>query len=88
MPAGLLYEREFITTEEEEALLAGIRGLDLQEAKYKAYTARRRIAVFGTAYDFETYQLGAAPPMPPFLHPLRDKVARSSKSSRQHFRMR
>jgi alkylated DNA repair dioxygenase AlkB len=76
MPAGLLYERDFITPAEEQALLSGIRGLPLQEAKYKAYTARRRIAVFGAAYDFETYQLGPAPPMPAFLEPLRDKAAR------------
>jgi alkylated DNA repair dioxygenase AlkB len=74
MPAGLRYERDFITPGEEAELIAGISGLPLQEAKYKAYTARRRIAVFGSAYDFETYQLGPAPPMPPFLHALRRKV--------------
>ena len=65
MPAGLLYERDFITPEEEAALRQGIERMPLKEAKYKAYTARRRIAVFGSAYDFETYQLGPAPPLPP-----------------------
>ena len=76
MPAGLLYEREFIAPDEEAALLEGIRRLPLQEAKYKAYTAKRRIAVFGAAYDFETYELGPAPPLPGFLKPLREKVAK------------
>ena len=75
MPGGLLYERGFITPGEEAALLENIRRLPLQEAKYKAYTARRRIAVFGSAYDFETYELGPAPPIPPFLHPLRRKIS-------------
>ena len=75
MPAGLLYEPEFIAADHETALLGEIRGLPLQEAKYKAYTAKRRIAVFGAAYDFETYQLGPAPPLPQFLHPLRRRVA-------------
>jgi alkylated DNA repair dioxygenase AlkB len=75
MPAGLLYERDFITATEEAELLEAIGRLPLQEAKYKAYTARRRIAVFGSAYDFETYQLGPAPPLPPFLHPLKRKAS-------------
>ena len=75
MPAGLLYERDFITATEEAALLEALGRLPLQEAKYKAYTARRRIAVFGSAYDFETYQLGPAPPLPPFLHPLRKNAS-------------
>jgi alkylated DNA repair dioxygenase AlkB len=75
MPAGLLYERDFITAAEEQALLEEIGRLPLQAAKYKAYSARRRIAVFGSAYDFETYELGPAPPIPPFLHPLRKKAS-------------
>lgn len=75
MPDGLLYERDFIGAEEEAALLEEIGRLPLQEAKYKAYTARRRIAVFGSAYDFETYQLGPAPPLPLFLEPLKQRVA-------------
>jgi alkylated DNA repair dioxygenase AlkB len=75
MPAGLLYERDFIAPDEEAALLEEIRRLPLQEAKYKAYTAKRRIAVFGAAYDFETYELGPAPPLPPFLHPLKAKIS-------------
>src|SRR5688572_23344091 len=75
MPGGLLYERDFISAQQEAALLEEIGRLPLQEAKYKAYTARRRIAVFGSAYDFETYQLGPAPPLPAFLHPLRSRAA-------------
>ena len=76
MPDGLRYERDFITPEEEAGLAREIGRLPLQEAKYKAYTAKRRIAVFGSAYDFETYQLGPAPPLPDFLKPLREKAAK------------
>lgn len=76
MPAGLLYERDFISPTEEATLLEEIRRLPLQEAKYKSYTAKRRIAVFGSAYDFETYELGPAPALPDFLKPLRQKAAR------------
>ncbi len=76
MPGGLLYERDFIGAGEEAALLEQIGRLPLQEAKYKTYRARRRIAVFGSAYDFETYQLGPAPPLPLFLKPLEERVSR------------
>jgi alkylated DNA repair dioxygenase AlkB len=75
MPDGLRYEPDFITPEEEAALLAQIGRLPFEEAKYKAYTARRRIAVFGSAYDFETYQLGPAPPLPDFLDFLKNRIS-------------
>ncbi len=74
MPAGLLYEPDFLSPEEERALLAAIATLPLEEAKYKSYTARRRIAAFGSSYDFDAHTLGAAPEIPGFLLPLRDKV--------------
>jgi alkylated DNA repair dioxygenase AlkB len=75
LPEGFVFQLEFITAEEEQALLARIGELDLREAKYKQYTARRRIAYFGFGYDFVANQLGEAPPAPAFLAPLRDKVA-------------
>jgi alkylated DNA repair dioxygenase AlkB len=75
MPGGLLYERDFIGAGEEAALLEEIGRLPLQEAKYKTYRARRRIAVFGSAYDFETYELGPAPPLPLFLEPLKERAS-------------
>ena len=75
MPSGLLYREEFLSRNEEESLLAEIRGLPLEEAKYKSFTARRRIAAYGSSYDFDTNRLGPAPPLPQFLRPLRSKVA-------------
>ena len=75
LPEGFVFQPEFITVEEERALLAGIAALALEQAKYKQYTARRRIAYFGFGYDFSTNRLGEAPPAPAFLEPLRDKVA-------------
>lgn len=75
MPAGLLYEPDFISPGEERALLAGIATVPLEEAKYKSYTARRRTASFGSSYDFDTRALGAAPEVPAFLLALREKIA-------------
>jgi hypothetical protein len=45
-------------------LLAEIRALPLEEARYRGFTAKRRIASFGAGYDFETNVLLPAPPLP------------------------
>jgi alkylated DNA repair dioxygenase AlkB len=75
LPEGLLYQEEFLAKHEEEALLAEIRALPLEEAKYKAFRAKRRTVSYGTSYDFDTNKLSPAPPIAPFLFPLRKKVA-------------
>jgi len=75
MPEGLLYQEGFLSADEEATLLADIRALPLEEAKYKSFTARRRVAAYGSSYDFETNVLGPAPEIPPFLLPLRTRVA-------------
>jgi alkylated DNA repair dioxygenase AlkB len=76
MPDGLLYQEEFLSQDDEEGLLAEIRKLPLEEAKYKAFTAKRRIAAYGSSYDFDTNRLGPAPEIPQFLLPLRAEVAK------------
>jgi alkylated DNA repair dioxygenase AlkB len=86
MPEGLLYQEEFLSRNDEEGLLAEIRKLPLEEAKYKAFTARRRIAAYGSSYDFDTNVLGPAPPVPPFLLPLKGKVANLLGAEEQHIR--
>jgi alkylated DNA repair dioxygenase AlkB len=75
LPNGLAFVPGFLTGEEERALLGGIRALDLREAQYKQYTARRRIASFGAECDFDANELKPAPGLPPFLEPLRARVA-------------
>jgi alkylated DNA repair dioxygenase AlkB len=85
MPEGLLYQPDFLAREDEAALLAEISALPLEEAKYKAFTAKRRTVSFGSSYDFETNVLGPAPGIPPFLFPLREKVARLLKIDEASF---
>jgi alkylated DNA repair dioxygenase AlkB len=75
MPPGFVYEPDFITHEEEAALLAEIGTLPLTEAKYKDYTAKRRIMSYGAGYDFSRYRLTPAGPIPHFLEKLRERVA-------------
>ena len=75
LPAGMRFEEDFIDAAEEAALLAAIDGLALHEARYKSYTARRRIRSYGTRYDYDDNRLLPAEPLAPFLLPLREKVA-------------
>ena len=75
LPSGLLHRPGFIARGEEAALLEGIASLELREAAYKEYTAKRRVASFGAGYDFDANELTPAPVMAPFLLPLREKIA-------------
>jgi alkylated DNA repair dioxygenase AlkB len=75
LPNGLRYLPAFLSPEEERTLLEGIATLELREAQYKEFTAKRRVASFGASYDFTANELMPAPTMAPFLLPLREKVA-------------
>jgi alkylated DNA repair dioxygenase AlkB len=75
LPEGLLYQPGFLTPAEEQALIAEIPTLPLAEARYKAFTAKRRIVSFGAGYDFDTNVLLPAAPLPSFLHPLRARIS-------------
>jgi alkylated DNA repair dioxygenase AlkB len=75
-PAGLVYRDAFVDRDEEARLLAEVDKLPIAEARYRQYTARRRIASFGYGYDFTSNRLQPAPPIPAFLLPLRDRVAK------------
>ena len=75
LPSGLVYVPQFLSADEEAQALACIAALELREARYKEYTANRRIASFGAGYDFDTNELTPAPSLAPFLLPLRARVA-------------
>ena len=75
LPPGWDYRIDFIDAGEEAELLALIATLPLHEARYKGYTARRRVAHFGTAYDYDDNRLLPGPPLPAGLEPLRAKAA-------------
>ena len=76
LPPGLAYEPEFLRRDEEAALIALIRTLPLAAAKYKSYTARRRVVSFGGSYDYDANRLLPTTALVDELHPLRERVAR------------
>jgi alkylated DNA repair dioxygenase AlkB len=75
LPDGFIYRPDFLEPAEEQRLLAAIPALALEEARYRVFTAKRRIVSFGAGYDFTTNEPTPAPPLPDFLHPLRQRAA-------------
>ena len=75
LPEGWEYRPDFLSAEEEGELVNFVSSLPLDAARYKRYTARRRVAHFGTDYDYEANRLVSAPPLPEALHGLRHRAA-------------
>lgn len=67
---GFLYKPDFISSEEEELLIAFIQGRQLSHAvggTEGQYKAKRRHMNFGWSYDFERKSFIPGPPLPRFL---------------------
>jgi alkylated DNA repair dioxygenase AlkB len=70
-----VYQAEWLSVAEEQALLQQLATLPFAGASYKEWTARRRVVSFGGRFDFERNELHGAAPLPGFLQPLRARVA-------------
>ena len=80
LPAGLVYEADFLTPAEESDLLAEIARLPFREARFQQYTARRRVVRFGegeypASYGAAAEELNPRRPFPEFLMGIRQRVA-------------
>jgi len=76
LPAGLVYEPDFLTAEEEAELIRTLGALPLEAARYKTYTARRRVVSYGGSFDYDANRLLPSADLVATLYPLRDRVAR------------
>jgi alkylated DNA repair dioxygenase AlkB len=75
LPNGLVYRPGFLTEAEESALVSTLGRLPFREATYQQYLARRRVVLYGRAYDDQEREWQPAEPLPPVLERLRAKVA-------------
>jgi alkylated DNA repair dioxygenase AlkB len=77
LPQGLTLAPTFIDAAEEHALLEVAATLPLHEARYKQYTARRRVFAYGSRADYEEDRLRPVPigELPAALHRLRERLA-------------
>src|SRR5215207_9450073 len=73
---GFRYEPELIEPNDEEALVARVRGLPFQEFEFHGYKGKRRVVSFGWKYEFSGGgQLRKADDIPEFLLALRSRAA-------------
>lgn len=75
LPDGLAYQAGFLSESEEAALIDLVKQLPLLEARYKSYTARRKVVSYGGRFDYDTHELLPSSELIAELHPLRAKVA-------------
>jgi alkylated DNA repair dioxygenase AlkB len=75
LPEGFRYLPDFITAEEERALVEAIAELPFREFEFQGYLGRRRVVSFGWQYVFDGSGLKKAEDMPAFLLPLRERAA-------------
>jgi alkylated DNA repair dioxygenase AlkB len=71
LPDGFRYQDAFLTSDDEQVLLAQIRTVTFAAFEMRGVVARRRVAFFGQAYDASR----PAVPMPEFLDPVRHRAA-------------
>ena len=82
-PDGLRYLPDFITTEEQADLLVNLNTVQLQAVVMHGQAAKRTVAHFGVGYGYDTRQaLAGAPPLPPWLVVLADKIAPELRAHR------
>ena len=70
-PPGLSFREDFITTDDERALVARIESLSFAPFQFHGWEGKRETVSFGWRYDFSAARIEPAPPIPDFLLPLR-----------------
>src|SRR4051794_21789357 len=75
LPEGFAYVADLISPDEEAGLVAWFETLDLRPFAFHGYVGRRRVASFGTRYDFADEAAHPATPIPDELQPLRGRLA-------------
>jgi alkylated DNA repair dioxygenase AlkB len=73
-PPGFRYQPALIDPGEEAALAEHLAQLPFEPFDFHGHLANRHVVGFGLRYDYASRQVRAAPPIPNWLAPLRDKV--------------
>jgi alkylated DNA repair dioxygenase AlkB len=84
VPSGFHYRDDFVAADEEASLIGEIDQVEFSTFEMRGVAARRRVAFFGASYDAGGASVA---PMPDFLLPLRDTLARWAKVEADAFAM-
>ena len=73
---GLSSTPDLVTQAEERSLIAAIDATDLAPFRFQGWTGKRLTSSFGWHYDFDNGQVARAAPIPAWLLPIRERMAR------------
>lgn len=73
-PDGLRYAADFASPAVEQELISGLRTLPLQSFQFGEFEGKRRVASFGSRYDYALRQLQRAEPIPAWLAEIVERV--------------
>jgi alkylated DNA repair dioxygenase AlkB len=75
LPTGFSYHADFLSADDERAIVAELEGLPYREVRMHGVVARRTVLHFGWDYDYEGWRIERAEEPPPWLADLRDRAA-------------
>src|ERR1700733_2263224 len=76
LPEGFLYQADFLSESEESELLRKFESLEFEPYEFRGYSARRRVATYGTNYGpLAPKEDETARPIPDFLLAIRERAA-------------
>ena len=73
-PEGLVYQPDFVTEDEERALVERFDGMQFAEVVMHGQAAKRTVLHFGYRYDYDAWRVEPAEPLPVDLHWLRHRA--------------
>jgi alkylated DNA repair dioxygenase AlkB len=73
-PRGLRYQPDFVSPEQEHALIDQLRDLPLAPFQFGAFEGKRRVVSFGWRYDYSRQALEPADDVPEWLAPLATQI--------------
>ena len=73
--SGLEHRDEFISKDEEKALIGRLEAMDLAPFRFQGWLGKRRTQSFGWRYDFDDASFTQADPIPYWLEIIRGKAA-------------
>jgi len=76
-PEGFYYCPDFISPDEEKALISAIRKLPLHPLIFQGFEAKRKVKSYGYDYNFDTRQITTGEAIPDAFISLTDRIAES-----------
>jgi hypothetical protein len=81
LPQGFKYQREFLSTGDEQELVRRLAELPFKEFEFQGFRGKRRVILFGWQYDFNRMEFQRTETIPHFLYPVRERLCCINLSS-------